>query len=326
MFNKLLDDQNLSPFTGSEAAFLVEYQRALGPVATALDLLQGEQYSYLGCLLPVIADLKHKIQAMLDGLGGKFYYCRPLLLVLKEAINKRFTAQYDDRNYLLASMVHPAWKLTWALLVDEDKINEMRELLISEIASQMRENDPQAQSSVPVTAEESQSLLATHREKAMAHKMALDVDSEEEDDGGPMASILKAAARYQAKSNGSGMGNKTWSDKARELVSAWEATKNTDKLDDEAFLGSRVLIDLFLKLNTGVVSSAAVERFFSQGKDTLRAKRSNLSDANFESLMFLRGNAHLWAAPSARRRRELSKRPAHPVLEAMKDKIIDKED
>ena len=106
MFYKLLNDQNLSPFTPAEAAFLVEYQKALAPVAKALDLLQGEEYSYLGCLLPVIADLKKKIQNMLDGMDGKFYYCRPLLLVLKEQVNKRFTAQYDDRNYLLASMVH----------------------------------------------------------------------------------------------------------------------------------------------------------------------------------------------------------------------------
>jgi hypothetical protein len=46
--------------------------------------------------------------------------------------------------------------------------------------------------------------------------------------------------------------------------------------------------------NTAVPSSAAVERFFSQGKDILRAKRATLSDYNFEMLMFLRGNRHHW--------------------------------
>uniref|UniRef100_A0A672F8K3 HAT C-terminal dimerisation domain-containing protein n=1 Tax=Salarias fasciatus TaxID=181472 RepID=A0A672F8K3_SALFA len=53
-----------------------------------------------------------------------------------------------------------------------------------------------------------------------------------------------------------------------------------------------VLINLFIKYNTAIPSSAALELLFSIGKDILRAKRATLSEANFERLMFLKGNTH----------------------------------
>ena len=53
-----------------------------------------------------------------------------------------------------------------------------------------------------------------------------------------------------------------------------------------------MLVDLFIRYNTAIPSSAAVERLFSNGKDILTAKRAKLSDANFERLMFMKGNQH----------------------------------
>ncbi len=37
---------------------------------------------------------------------------------------------------------------------------------------------------------------------------------------------------------------------------------------------------------------AAVKRFFSQGKNILKAKRASLANKTFEMLMFMRGNKH----------------------------------
>ena len=48
--------------------------------------------------------------------------------------------------------------------------------------------------------------------------------------------------------------------------------------------------DLFIKFNTPIPSSAAVERLFSTGKDVLRPKRSRLTDRYFEMLLFLQKN------------------------------------
>ena len=48
--------------------------------------------------------------------------------------------------------------------------------------------------------------------------------------------------------------------------------------------------DLFIKFNTPIPSSAAVERLFSTEKDILKPKRSRLTDKHFEMLLFLRKN------------------------------------
>ena len=75
-------------------------------------------------------------------------------------------------------------------------------------------------------------------------------------------------------------------------LGTWLAGPSKVDLGDGAFMGEKVLSKLFVKFNTPVPSSAAVERFFSQGKDILKPKRASLADDTFEMLMFLRGNKH----------------------------------
>jgi hypothetical protein len=75
-------------------------------------------------------------------------------------------------------------------------------------------------------------------------------------------------------------------------VKNWLSVGSKEDLTDGAFMGVQVLIDLFIKYNTAIPSSAAVERLFSIGKDILTAKRAKLSDAKFERLMFMKGNQH----------------------------------
>ena len=41
----------------------------------------------------------------------------------------------------------------------------------------------------------------------------------------------------------------------------------------------------FIDFNTAILSSAAIERLFSVGKDVLKPKRSGLTDQNFEMLV-----------------------------------------
>lgn len=84
--------------------------------------------------------------------------------------------------------------------------------------------------------------------------------------------------------------------KAQTLVKNWLNAGSKEALTDAAFMGEQVFIDLFIKYNTAIPSSAAVERLFSIGKDILTAKRAKLSDANFEKLMFMKGNQHHVAA------------------------------
>ena len=50
------------------------------------------------------------------------------------------------------------------------------------------------------------------------------------------------------------------------------------------------LFNVFIRYNTPLPSSAAVERMFFTGGDILRAKRSSLASYRFEHLVFLKGN------------------------------------
>ncbi|KAG0727739.1 hypothetical protein GWK47_034018 [Chionoecetes opilio] len=52
-------------------------------------------------------------------------------------------------------------------------------------------------------------------------------------------------------------------------------------------------VDVFVKYNTAIPSSAVVERLFSQGLDIMKAKRASLTSDNFEKLVFMKGNKDL---------------------------------
>ena len=45
---------------------------------------------------------------------------------------------------------------------------------------------------------------------------------------------------------------------------------------------------MFIHSNIAILSSAAIERLFSVGKDVLKPKRSGLTDQTFEMLIFLK--------------------------------------
>ncbi|KAG0715543.1 hypothetical protein GWK47_011723 [Chionoecetes opilio] len=49
-------------------------------------------------------------------------------------------------------------------------------------------------------------------------------------------------------------------------------------------------VDVFVKYNTAIPRSAAVERLFSQGSDIMKVKSANLTSNNFERLVLMKGN------------------------------------
>ena len=52
-------------------------------------------------------------------------------------------------------------------------------------------------------------------------------------------------------------------------------------------------VQAFMRYNTSIPSSAAVERLFSMGSNIMRPKRNRLTSTNFEMLLFLKGNSKL---------------------------------
>ena len=61
----------------------------------------------------------------------------------------------------------------------------------------------------------------------------------------------------------------------------WPELKKTTKY--------RGTCSMFIHSNNAILSSAAIERLFSVGKDVLKPKRSGLTDQHFEMLVFLKG-------------------------------------
>jgi len=75
---------------------------------------------------------------------------------------------------------------------------------------------------------------------------------------------------------------------SRDLVECFLHDKPQKKKLNDAFPNSQFR-DMFIRYNTAIPSSAAVERIFSIGKDIFKPKRSGLSDEHFEMLVFLKG-------------------------------------
>ncbi|KAG0727145.1 hypothetical protein GWK47_000391 [Chionoecetes opilio] len=72
--------------------------------------------------------------------------------------------------------------------------------------------------------------------------------------------------------------------------------KQYNKLLEQAVfpaLSRAASVDVFVKYNTAIPSSVAVERLFSQGSDIMKAKRASLTSDNSERLVFIKGNMDL---------------------------------
>ncbi|KAG0717282.1 hypothetical protein GWK47_054757 [Chionoecetes opilio] len=80
-------------------------------------------------------------------------------------------------------------------------------------------------------------------------------------------------------------------------LESWCSEKQRNKLLEQIMfpaLSCAACVVVFVKYNTAIPSSAAVERLFSHGSDTMKAKRACLTSDNFERLVFMKGNMNLF--------------------------------
>jgi len=77
------------------------------PVAAPLDIPQGEQQCALGYVLPTISTLKKKLNC------DDIECTASLRDSLLQGIQKRFRAYFADKEFLVAAVTHPRFKLSW---------------------------------------------------------------------------------------------------------------------------------------------------------------------------------------------------------------------
>jgi hypothetical protein len=249
----------ISNFTNADVLFLKEYAQVMSHVAISLDMLQGEEQAYLGCLLPTLAVTTMNLEKVLS---MPLAFCKPLVQTLLDGIHKRFDSLFEDKECQLAAAFHPRFRLLW-----------IREATLAKRVKQSMENVVEA------------GLREAVEEQSASSS---DTSSEDVTQPGQLDDFYGALTKTPKPCSS----RHTYKTNAIRIVGNWLASRPLNDLTYGTFPGEPVLSKLFIKYNTAVPSSAAVERFFSQGKDILRAKRSSLSDKNFELLMFMRGNRH----------------------------------
>ncbi|KAK7913602.1 hypothetical protein WMY93_013813 [Mugilogobius chulae] len=128
--NNLCAELDIRVLSEREHTFLSEYCSVMKPLTVALDLLQGEDNCYYGCLLPTLEVLMSKISALKPGLS-KMTAGLPDVLV--KAIKTRFGPVLDSKEAKLAAVTLPKFKLRW--LKEEQRKDAVKTMLIAECRS-----------------------------------------------------------------------------------------------------------------------------------------------------------------------------------------------
>ncbi|XP_071582354.1 uncharacterized protein [Temnothorax nylanderi] len=119
--NQCLDYCNLPRLTNDEIKFLDEYCQVMEPLAKALDILQGDTGMYMGYLLPVLYSLQEKLDNITN--TNKLTHCNPLITAIEEGLNRRFCTTFEKKELIIASCLHPKFKLNW-LIGEKKKLAE----------------------------------------------------------------------------------------------------------------------------------------------------------------------------------------------------------
>jgi hypothetical protein len=255
--------KNVEPFTEDDIIFLREYEHVMSSVANALDRIQGEKHAYLGCLVPIITLTHSKLVEL--STDGSIIHCRPLVEALISGLEKRLMRVREDKEYQLATAFHPRFKLAWLNSFPEE--------------SDYRQYTPRVREQMLIAIVEALGESTDESNEGM-------VEEEEEDDDPFIRELFRSSDRRMTS-------ERSVRSKAESILLEWLDSKTVWEYSWETFLKKPVLMSLFVKYNTAIPSSAAVERFFSIGKNILRPQRCALSDSNFNTLMFLTGNKHL---------------------------------
>lgn len=261
--NQICQRQQPNPLptiTEEDVKVWSEYVKVTAPLAICLDVLQGEETTYMGDLLPHLQLLKDSLKEM--STDESIVHAKNLVAYLlhqntsgregKKGFDGRFGHLFLDEALMMATALHPHHKLVTVRAIcrlhDNDAVySRVKERLIRSIL-QLIQPEPE-QVAAPLGEQQ-----PGKKKKGLTDYLH---DVGRQDTQHQLVSI---------------------EEKVREQVERWSSTplKNNPKLARSLFPQEfrDVWVRLFLQYNTALPSSASVERVFSYGSDILRAKRS----------------------------------------------------
>ena len=234
---------------------LEEYVAVLEPVAKAINFLESEKQMYMGYLQPTIRLLMSRLQELHRRTTPLSYFSvAPDYLAAQ--ITRRFHGVLTDPFYDLATAFHPSYKLD---CLDFEDRSRVRELMVAEV-DKVIAADPELSA------------------KASYEEAGLNAEDDHPD-------VCELRSKYSLSSS-----------QNQSLTTVDADTAVAQYLEERRSLSamrSPLMRALFLKFNTGLPSSAPVERMFSLAKNLLRCERSRMSDEHVDRSLFLKANRRL---------------------------------
>eukprot|EP00096_Caligus_rogercresseyi_P013875 TRINITY_DN646_c0_g1_i10.p1 TRINITY_DN646_c0_g1~~TRINITY_DN646_c0_g1_i10.p1 ORF type:complete len:713 (-),score=162.64 TRINITY_DN646_c0_g1_i10:334-2472(-) len=264
-FNELLQRiPKVSVFVEEDVTIMKEYVTAMEPVAACLDNLQAEEKAYMGMFLPSLFIMKLKLEKLQS--DGNLSHAKPLVDALldhngRQGFKARFGHLFEDDDLLMATALHPHYKLVAVKNMTKSRAqtDTIQRRLVEELAAKSGVEESQLEER-EASVEDAPFLQALRQ-----HDMD-EMEASQEDDSEKILNDIHAWNR-------------------RPIKASMEVTRDMFPQNHrEAWM------ELFIKYNTPLPSSAAVEQLFSMASDVLRAKRSCLTAENFENLIFMKGN------------------------------------
>lgn len=263
--------QDLQAFTELDRELLAEYVKILKPVAICLDTLQSEGNAYMGILLPHLRLLKDTLESLKT--DATIIHGKNLVEYLMDnpdnraaggrkriAFNGRFGHLFEDEDLLMAVALHPHYKMNVVEYLNPALQDTIKRRIVQEMKAKVGYHNGNGNDDAPV----------------LAHPSTF--------------SYMKAARRPLSQQRN------VEEDLEKTLYSWTELDVQNDvPLSPDMFPMEHreIWVNLFIRYNTPVPSSAAVERLFSIASDIIRPKRSRLTANTFEKLVFLKGNMTL---------------------------------
>lgn len=247
----------------NDLEYIEEYTKILQPLAYAIDILQGEQNTYFGSVLPTIGSLRTKFYKMKS---QHFRYLSSIVETCLTSLNVRFerylTLTNVSRFALVATITHPKFKLRWLPVFQNTtldlNINDLKQIVIeaiSELTPLERKID--------------------NRFSSVSMENQFEVEFFEFGDD-PIKEdnhTLNSTSEYEYEYELDFLQYLQDPDTNIEILNKYPSVKRA-----------------FIKYNTVLPSSAPVERMFSYATFIDAPRRHALSDKNFENLIILKAN------------------------------------